>query len=415
MTKDLTVVGDIWDPTRHQSHVEGRPWRPLPWSVAEITPEWLTAALSPRAPGLKVLGCEVTRERHGFTSVIHVTLDLNEAGLAAGVPRNVVVKGGFRTFSRRYALSYAMEAYAYRDVWPRLKLNVPKVYFVDLELARHQTVVIMEDLNDRGATFGHGLHPQTYDMMEKRLTALAELHASTWRSPEFEAGGAFRGILPNAPMMMRSHMDANGFIRIDPDGQANKSQQSAPFFSPEGWEVLWEDRMSQNAAAYQTFRDREWNRRALMYSEAICARLPNCVLHGDTHLGNHFEEPDGTPGFLDSQVRRDPPYYDVSYTITCGLDPYDRRRWERSLVEHYVEEMARRGVSLDLDETLRQYALSLHTGYVVFIINDTAFQTPAFNTAHVSRFCAAMTDNGTKELFDEAFAEGDRAEAPALA
>jgi hypothetical protein len=415
MTKDLTVVGDVWDPTRHQREVPGKPWRPLPLDVSEITPEWLTAALSVRAPGLKVLSREITGERHGFTSLIFVRLELNEAGRRAGVPERIVLKGGFRSFARHFAHSYAMEAYAYRDVWPNLTINMPKVYFVDLELARDQTVIIMEDLNARGVTFGHGLRPQSYEMVQRRLSALAELHAATWESPEFEPGGKFYGILPNAPRMLRMHMNESGFIRLEGDGKGRGSEakQTPPFFSPEGWETLWDERRSQNAAASHAFRDREWNRRALMYSERLSERLPNCVLHGDTHLGNHYEEPDGTPGFLDSQVRRDPPYFDVSYTITCGLDPYHRRRWERSLVGHYVAEMGRRGVTLDIDETMRQYALSLHTGFIVFIINDTVFQTPAFNTAHVWRFCQAMMDNNTKELFDAAFAaEGDR-DAPA--
>jgi hypothetical protein len=411
MTKDLSVVGDIWDPTRHQKEVPGKPWRPLPHSVEEITPEWLTRALTPRAPGVKVLSAKVTGERHGFTSLVFITMELNEAGKAAGIPNDIVLKGGFRSFARHYAHSYGMEAYAYRDVWPHTPLKMPKVFFVDLELARDQSVIIMEDLRSRNAKFGHGLKPQTYEMIEKRLSALAQLHAATWDSPEFKPGGQFYGILPNGPRMIRLHMEESGFIQLDGDGKGRgaEASHSPTFFSPEGWETLWDEQKSQNAAASVAFRDREWNRRALMHSEYLCDTLTNCVLHSDTHLGNHWEEADGTPGFIDSQVRRDPPYFDVSYTITCGLDPYYRKKWEKALVGHYVAEMRRLGVDLDIEETLYQYALSLHTGFIVFIINDPVFQTVAFNTAHVWRFCQAMIDNNTKELFDAVFAAQDAA------
>lgn len=404
MAKDLTRVGDVWDPTRHQQAVEGKPWRPLPLQVEEITPDWLTRALSSRFPGVKVNGCEITRVKHGFTSLVHLRLELNDAGRKAGISPMVVVKGGFTTYSRHYAHSYAMEAYAYRDVWPHLRLNIPTVYFVDLELARNQTVVVMEDLNARGVTFGHGLRPLGYGMMAKRLSALAALHAKTWESPEFKQGGAFYGLLPNGARMLRQHMDENGYIRLEVDSSGRPSgfRQSAPFFSPEGWETLWEERMSQNAAASHAFRDREWNRRALMHVEALCDRLPNCVLHMDTHLGNHFEERDGTPGFIDSQTRRDPAYFDLAYAITSGLDPCDRRKWERALVGHYLDELSRNGVRLDFNETMHYYALFLHQGFIIFVINDPVWQTPAFNTVNVWRFCSAMMDNGTKELFDTA-------------
>ena len=404
MTKDLTVVGDVWDPTRHQKNVPGKPWRPLPHSVEEITPQWLTAALSSNAPGLEVKSCKITGERHGFTSLIFVTLELNEAARKAGVHENIVIKGGFRSFARHYAHSYAMEAYGYRDVWPEVKFNMPKTFFVDLELANDQSIVIMEDLRDRGVTFGHGLRPNDYKLMSKRLSALADLHAATWESPKFD--DKWLGIMPNGVRMMRLHMEESGYIQRDGDltGRGSDAKLSPTFFSPEGWATMFEEKMSQNSVVPEVFRDREWNHRAMLFNEEICDTLPNCVLHGDTHLGNSFVEPDGTPGFVDVQIRRDPPYFDLAYTITCGLDSYNRRKWERQLVGHYVAEMGRRGIRLEMDETMRQYAYALHTGFVVFIINDLAFQTPAFNTAHVSRFVNTMIDNNTKELIDAGIA-----------
>jgi hypothetical protein len=400
------VLDEVWDPSWNRP-AQASSARPLPWDVEEITPEWLTKALSIKAPGLKVNDCKVTRVRHGFTSVIQVTMDLNEIGRKAGVPPRIVIKGGFTQYSRTYAFGYAMEAHGYRDILP-LGLNMPKIYFVDLEPERHQSVIIMEDLNDRGVTFGEGLKPIGYDMMSRRLTALAAFHAKTWDSPELRSGGRYHGVLQNGVRLNRMHMEVHGYIDLGDDErsrQRSEYRQMPPFLTPEGWETMWAERMSQNAAASHHFRDFEWNRKAMAHLEELSDQLPNCVLHGDTHLGNHFQEPDGTPGFFDPMPRREPAYFELAYTITTGLDPYDRRKWERALVGHYLAELGRNGVKLDFNLTMYYYALFLHAGYIWFIINDPVWQTSAFNTVHVFRFCSAMMDNGTKELMDAVFRE----------
>lgn len=381
--------------------------RPLPLEVEEITSEWLTAALSIRAPGLMVNSSKVTRVRHGFTSIAHVEMELNEAGRKAGVPEMIVVKGGFTQYSRPYAYGYAMEAHGYRDLWPVLTLKMPTSYFVDIDLEARQSIIIMEDLNARGVKFGSGLTTIGYGLMRERLSQLARLHAQTWDSPELRPGGRFANVLKNGARMLRLHMEADGYIRLkNGEELARQSEfhQTPPFLSPEGWAEIWSVKMSQNAAASRYFRDLEWTRRAMAHIEKLNDELPNCILHGDTHLSNYFEEPDGTPGFFDAMPRREPAQMELAYTITTGLDPLDRRNWERSLIGHYVGELARYGVKTDFDEMAYYYALYLHQGYLWFIINDTVWQTPAFNTSHVSRFNAAMIDNNTRGLFDAAFA-----------
>ena len=86
------------------------PFRPLPMTVEQITADWLTAALSSKAPGLKATSVEITEVRHGFTSLIFATIGLNEAGRQAGVPGTIVIKGGFTQHSRAYFFGYGMEA-----------------------------------------------------------------------------------------------------------------------------------------------------------------------------------------------------------------------------------------------------------------------------------------------------------------
>ena len=348
-------------------------------------------------------GFEITEIRHGFTSLIFVTIEQNQIGREAGVPDQLVIKGGFTHYSRRYFFGYSMEAQSYRDIWPDLGLNVPCTYFVDIDSASQQSIIIMENLNSRGVRFTNPYQPLNYMQMKRRLTALAKIHAKSWDKPELQPGGRWSSVLENGIRLQRHNMEASGLITsAKPQPRDEAYEQSAPFLTPEGWATLWE--LPQNAVVPMRYRDLEWNRQALLYLEALFDMLPHCIVHGDMHLSNQYDEADGTPGFFDMMPRREPPFFELCYAITCDLDPLDRRKWERALVGHYVDELMRNGVDQDFDLTMYYYALSLHHGHMWFVVNDPLWQSDKFNTANNSRFSAAMGDNNTKELLDAAMA-----------
>src|SRR5262249_14196887 len=126
-----------------------------------------------------------------------------------------------------------------------------------------------------------------------------------------------------------------------------------------------------------------------------------CITHGDTHLGNLYEEPDGTPGFFDYAPQNNTSHAEITYHITCALDTADRRRWEGALVEHYLDELSRQGIDApSFDEMMHAFALFLPHGYLIFLLNENHWQPESINTAYTARFSAAMIDHGTKELID---------------
>jgi hypothetical protein len=154
--------------------------------------------------------------------------------------------------------------------------------------------------------------------------------------------------------------------------------------------------MPRGRAASTRFHDRLWMAQALDKIEILAARLPNGVVHGDTHLGNLYVEADGTPGFFDSVPHRWTPLGEVAYHIGCALDQADRREWERDLVASYLEELAKHGVTPpSLAEAMQAYAALLAFGFCIFMVNDAVWQPEAINTAYTSRFSAAMLDNDT--------------------
>lgn len=360
------------------------PVRPLPVTIEEITPEWLTSALRTRVPTATVRRVEVVDMIRATCTKIRLNLDLNDAARRANIPERVILKGGFETHSRQLGRLGAMherEVRGYRDVFPRVSLPTPACYFADYDAEQQQGILIMEDLAARGVTFCHALKPQTHEQVARRLTALARFHARTWApsgSPEFAPGGKW-GALDDFLLACKPFFDLKT--------------------APETWQRFITS--PRGAATSVRFHDRAWIRGAFGRVMHFSRTLPHCVLHGDTHLGNLYIEPDGTPGFLDTLASRGPGMLEISYHISCALDVADRTRSERALVQHYLHELACSGVAAPtFDEAMRQYGIFLLYGYFIWMTTESNYQTEAVNTANAARVSAAMIDHDIVRLVE---------------
>lgn len=350
----------------------------LPLSIDDITPTWLTHALRQRYPDIEVLACEVVDVLSGTCTKVRLQLTLDAAGKAAGIPERVILKGGFEPHSRAMFVTHEKEVRAYRDLFPEFKLPSPGCYFADCDEKRQQGIVIIDDLVTLSATFCHPQTPQSYQQVADRLTVLARFHAQSWDSPELRAGGRWswaHDYLAASQTYMKRYLEPNVWHHY--------------VTSPRG------------AAASVHFHKAEWMGSALDLLPRFARDLPRCLIHGDTHLGNLYIEHDGTPGFFDPQPMQAPAMVEVTYHIACALDPLDRRRWERALVQHYLEALHSQGVEApDLDTAMRQYSIFLVPGYCIFLVNASDFQPEAINTAYTARFSAAMIDNNTLETLE---------------
>src|ERR1700761_3550533 len=87
----------------------------IPMSFDDVTPDWLTQTLRLRYSDLVVTDMEVVEFINGHTTKVRVKLDLNSAGIDAGVPKHVCLKanwsGEFQTLD-----IYANEARFYREI-----------------------------------------------------------------------------------------------------------------------------------------------------------------------------------------------------------------------------------------------------------------------------------------------------------
>lgn len=350
--------------------------RPLPITIEAIDADWLNHALQSYSPDVKLHDFEVTRIVHGTCTKIFMQLDLNDAARAAGISERVLLKGGFEPHSRHMAHMHASEIRGYRDTLPALGLPSPACYFAEFDEERAQGIVIMEDLTARGVTLCHPLLPHTPDQVAKRLTELARFHARSWNSPEFNQGGRWSDL---------SVVLDGDFIQ--------------QFLEPEPWQRFVDLPRGRACSVY--YQDRQWMQKAIQRIQVLASRLPQVVVHGDTHLGNLYVEADGTPGFFDSLPHRWSAMAEVAYHVGGALDPIDRRSHERVLIEHYLEALKSHGIQPpSLEEAMQQYAAFLAFGFCIFMVNDAVWQPEAINTAYVSRFSAAMHDNDTIAALD---------------
>lgn len=345
--------------------------KPLPVALADIDRDWLTRALRTRAPDAGLRDFSMDWVENGTCTKVRMTLDLDEAGKAAGIARKVILKGGFEPHSRAMPYMHLAEVRSYRDVLPALKLHSPACYFAEFDEDRAQGIVIMEDLTARDVALCHPLRPHAPEQVRRRLAALARFHARTWDSDELEPGGRWNVLTPL--------LDGNHLQR---------------FLEPETWQRFLD--MPRGRAASTRFHDPAWMAEALDRIQTLSSRLPQAVIHGDTHLGNLYVEADGTPGFFDSLPHRFTPLCEVAYHMGCALDQGDRRDTERDLVASYLDELRRCGISApSLDEAMECYGALLALGFCIFMVNDAVWQPEAINTAYTARFSAAMLDNDT--------------------
>lgn len=347
--------------------------KPLPVTIEEIDRDWLTAALRTRAPGVSVRDFSIADINRGTCTKIRLGLNIDEAGNRAGIPASVILKGGFEKHSRAMYHMHETEVRAYRDVLHTLKLHSPACYFADFDPERQQGIIIIEDLVPRGVRFCNPLQPQTHDQVARRLSSLARFHARTWDSPGFASGGPWawtKDYLGSFVIHMRQYLEPATWHRF----------VAAP----------------RGAAASVRFHDRRWMGDALERLCLLSQRLPRCIVHGDTHLGNLYVDADGTPGFFDPLPYRGPALVEVAYHIAGALDSADRRRSEAALLQHYLDELGLNGVDPPrFEASLRNYGAFLAYGYCVFLINESFYQPEAINTAYTARFSAAMLDHDT--------------------
>lgn len=356
---------------------------PLPVRVEQIDAALLTRMFARMRPGVEVREAEVVEQVPGASTKLWVRVAYNELGEAAGLPRSLVLKGGFETHSRNMAFMHESEARFYAEVAPLTPMRTPACYFAGVDRASGQSIVVLEDLTPKRVTFCRAHQPLNYTQVARFLDAQARYHAHWWESPKLADDGELSWILPQL-----RHLSQGGY--------------RSRVLQPELWEPPTWNRflgLPRCAAIPCALHDAERLRQSLIRLGQRQELMPVTLAHGDTHLGNLYIEPDGSPGFLDAQIRRSTWAQDVAYHLVAALDIEDRRRWERGLLDHYLGRLAACGVRPPgFEEAWLAYRCEIVYGLFVWMLNDNAFQTETVNTYVAARFGAAAIDHDSLGL-----------------
>jgi hypothetical protein len=214
------------------------------------------------------------------------------------------------------------------DVYTRLKpatfLEAPTVLGAVYDPGTSTFLLLMEDLRERGATFGAATLAVSLESVRSLLDQLSTLHARYWESAELRT--------------TLSWMEAH--TRGDLHAMFNAPQVVPKFVAEQVEAVQFKREMVQRLGL--TVEDLFAGFQRVQQHQA---RLPQTVCHGDTHIGNTYILPDGRGGLLDWQLTSQGyAMHDVSYLIATGLSVADRRKHERELLAEYRELLIAKGV-----------------------------------------------------------------------
>jgi len=303
---------------RRESEQEGERGMPAVPDTLEVllSPRWLTAALSPRFPGIDVTtvtpGPVISRV--STNARFHIEC---AGGVPDGLSPDLCAKGYFGDSGRLSRQAGEPEARFYRDLAAATGVRTLQCVYADVDATTHHGVVITHDVVVEGGSFLDARSDYTPDQVAESLAELAKLHAATWGHP----GCADASWL--APRLGRI-LEGRGLAEI----QGN-------FAGPVGGGVPQEVRDAQRLVdAYRVL------------AADVASAASWTVVHGDAHVGNLFLDGASRPSFVDWQlVQRGTWDLDVGYHIASSLQVEDRRRTERDLLRHYLDRLTAGGVA----------------------------------------------------------------------
>jgi hypothetical protein len=336
---------------------------PVPNTLADLmSTEWLSSALSPRFPGIRITNVTPGPVVSRISTNARFQINCDE-GLPVGLPANLCGKGYFSMEGWAARHVGGFEVAFYRDLAARTGIRTLNSVYAEIDPDTGHGVVITEDVVAQGATFLDATSLYTPDLTAQSLSELAKLHAATWTDPE---AAAAEWLAPR----LRSHL-ARGVKEINVN-----------FETDIGAGVPAEIRDAQRLlTAYTALA--EQNRNVSPWS----------VIHGDAHVGNVYLDSDGRPSFLDWQlVQRGPWYLDVGYHLASALAIEDRRQNEQDLLRHYLDELRSAGVEVpSWDDAWQGVRQGILHGF--FLWSITLKVNPAITRILLHRLGTAAADH----------------------
>ena len=341
--------------------------------VAELTPEWLSAAL-----GHTVTDVATAPVGTGQMGVCH-RLELRGD---PGLPTTVLAKLPTPDAAGRSFLhgSYAIEVTFYRTLLPSLEVSAPKAYYAaisDDPEHRGTFTLLLEDLAP--AEQGDQLIGCTPVQAAAAVTNVAGLHGPRWSD---------RTLLDVDGLSLAGAEDATTLDSLFPDAIETVVGRLGGLLGDGDVETL---------RAVAPYAGRWSLARATHFG----------LVHGDYRLDNLMFHPDGRLWAVDWQtLSLGLPIRDVSFFLSTGLTPGERRDHERDLVGAYHQRLTALGVDgYSVEECWDDYCFAMLQGPLIAVFGCAYSSTVTERgdrmfAAMISRSVEAIRDLGTVELLE---------------
>ena len=348
----------------------------IPDRADAVTPDWLSAALSPTFPGIEVSRVDILDQHSGTTGRLRVGVDY-AAGPAG--PATLFVKlPPFDESQRRFVAMTDMgrrEARFYQGPALEVPLRIPRPYYAAHGDEPTEYIMVLEDLQATNCLLTTRLDPHAEEHAEPLIEDLARLHAHFWEDPRFDQELSW--IRP--PMR-----GAFGAQLIERAGQKFAAEQ-APVFG-------------ELCALYAA----EHERICEVWDEG-----ERTLVHGDTHAGNQFGD-GARVGLYDwAVVSRAPGIRDVSIYLGNSCPTPLRRSEEERWLRRYRDVLVENGVNPPAFEVLwdryRRGVLYAWVAATTTASMGSRWQPVEVGMTGMARATAACADLGTIDAFHDAF------------
>lgn len=343
----------------------------VPKSWDDITPTWMSAALAAHHPDATVEDVSVELRDDGTNRRARLALTYS----AGTGPATVFVKAADPDHKELIRMTSGM-FHEPRLFMSRVELPVehPVVYTALIDEEDYDFVMVMEDLNARGADPRDSLRPLTVEQAASGVRALGRMHGRFWGyrvlgHPDLgwlEPFVPFDGLQYAALPSALERLDAD-----TPDEVMSLTMDHLV-------ESVWKPYIRTLTASAQT------------------------LLHGDPHIGNTYVIPGDELGFLDWQMaRRGNWSLDLGYFLQGALTIEDRRNHERALLEEYRDALAlSNGEGPSRDEIWLRYRASVAHGLTLWLATASAggglWQRVEVAVALAQRYAVAYGDLQTE-------------------
>jgi Phosphotransferase enzyme family len=352
----------------------------IPRYPADVTPEWLSAALSDSRAPVEVSGVAVAAVGTGQTGATY-RVTAQYATDPGDLPSTFVIKLPAQddTVRDRVVIGYRSECAFYASVANRVQVPTPQCFYCEISDDAMDFALLLAD--QAPAVQGDQLAGCGESEARLAVTALAGLHAPSWCDPVWldfpgiafgrpdEAGAAGMGEV--------AKMSAD--ITLEKLGHRMTPQDSETFRASMDLVTPW------LLAEYERFS----------------------LLHGDYRLDNMLFDPDRTRvSVVDWQTLGvGLPARDLAYFTATSLDSRLRASIEEDLVADYHRALVDCGVvDYDRETCWRDYRLGVLQAPLIsalgFAFAATTERGDDMVLTMLTRGCRAIRDLGTLELIE---------------